>query len=188
MGAKATFPASLHHGYAQLWSWDFNPDDGWVYVVSTGFQRDKGMILRRVLPDDIGDMTKYSGWGWADDQWAWDNEPTPITPPAETWGELTLRRLDTGTWILGGFLSSAYALGYRTIDSPTADLYDAQVQTPVLGTTLGCARPGQQSSRAAVWRICPPGSTAGRSRAASDWWCRSGTPRPAGRTGRCSSR
>jgi hypothetical protein len=135
MGAKATFPASLYNGYAQLWSWDYNPDDGWVYVVSTGFQRDKGIILRRVRPDDIGDMTKYSGWGWADNQWAWDNVPTPITPPAETWGELTLRRLDTGTWILGGFLSSGYSLGYRTIVSPTADLYEAEVQTPVVGTT-----------------------------------------------------
>lgn len=135
MGPKATFPASLHNGYAQLWSWDYNPDDGWVYIVSTGFQRDKGIILRRVRPDDIGDMTKYSGWGWANNQWAWDNAPTPITPPAETWGELTLRRLDDGTWILGGFLSSGYALGYRTIESPTADLYDAEVQTPVVGTT-----------------------------------------------------
>ena len=51
MGAKATFPASLYNGYAQLWSWDYNPDDGWVYIVSTGFQRDKGIILRRVRPD-----------------------------------------------------------------------------------------------------------------------------------------
>jgi hypothetical protein len=135
MGALATFPASLHNGYAQLWSWDYNPDDGWVYIVSTGFQRDKGIILRRVLPGDIGDMTKYSGWGWANNQWAWDNVPTPITPPAETWGELTLRRLDTGKWILGGFLSSGYALAYRTIDSPTANLYEAEVQTPVVGTT-----------------------------------------------------
>ena len=54
MGAKATFPASMNNGYAQLWSWDYDPDDGWVYVVSTGFQRDKGIILRRVLPGDIG--------------------------------------------------------------------------------------------------------------------------------------
>jgi hypothetical protein len=135
MGPTATFPASLHNGYAQLWSWDYNPGDGWVYIVSTGFQRDKGIILRRVRPGDIGDMSKYSGWGWADNQWAWDNAPTPITPPPETWGELTLRRLDTGTWILGGFLSSGYTLGYRTIDSPTANLYEAEIQTPVIGTT-----------------------------------------------------
>jgi hypothetical protein len=93
------------------------------------------MILRRVLPEHIGDMTKYSGWGRAGNHWAWDNEPTPITPPNETWGELSLRRLDTGTWILGGFLSSRYALGYRTISSPTANLYETKVQTPLTGTT-----------------------------------------------------
>ena len=46
-----------------------------------------------------------------------------------------MRRLDTGKWILGGFLSSRYALGYRTIDSPTADLYAADVQTPLVGTS-----------------------------------------------------
>jgi hypothetical protein len=46
-----------------------------------------------------------------------------------------LRRLDSGTWILGGFLSSQYALGYRTIDWPIADLYQAPVQTPVFGTS-----------------------------------------------------
>jgi hypothetical protein len=135
MGAKARFSASLCDGYAQLWSWDYDPDDGWVYVVSTGFQRDKGVILRRVRPDSVGDKTKYSGWGWANDQWAWGNVPTPITPPAETWGELTLRRLGAGKWILGGFLSSEYALGYRTIYAPTANLYEAEVQTPVVGTT-----------------------------------------------------
>ena len=50
MGEDAKFPADLHDGHAQCWSWDYDPDDGWVYVVSTGFQRDKGIILRRVRP------------------------------------------------------------------------------------------------------------------------------------------
>jgi hypothetical protein len=135
MGEKAKFPGALHNGYAQCWSWDYDPDDGWVYIVSTGFQRDKGMILRRVRPEDIGDMWKYSGWGWANNRWSWGNEPTPITPGGETWGELCLRRLKQGKWILGGFLSSRYALGYRTIDSPVADLYEAPVQMPVVGTS-----------------------------------------------------
>ena len=96
MGEKAKFPGPLHNGYAQCWSWDYDPDDGWVYVVSTGFQRDRGIILRRVRPEDIGDMWKYSGWGYANGRWAWDNEPTPITPGGETWGELCLRRLQSG--------------------------------------------------------------------------------------------
>jgi len=133
MGDKAKFPADLHGGHAQLWSWDYDPEREWVYVVSTGFQRDKGVILRRVRPEDIGDRAEYTGWGYANNRWAWGNEPTPITPPAETWGELCLRRLERDKWILGGFLSSRYALGYRTIDSPTANLYEAPIQTPVIG-------------------------------------------------------
>jgi Domain of unknown function (DUF4185)/Homeodomain-like domain len=121
MGEKAKFPGALHNGYAQCWSWDYDPDDGWVYIVSTGFQRDKGMILRRVRPGDIGDMWKYSGWGWANNRWSWGTEPTPITPAGETWGELCLRRLERGKWILGGFLSS--------------HLYEAPVQMAVVGTS-----------------------------------------------------
>ena len=79
-GSGRSSPLTLHRGYAQCWSWDYDPDDEWVYVVSTGFQRDKGIILRRVRPGDIGDMSKYSGWGCAGRQWGWGNEPTPITP------------------------------------------------------------------------------------------------------------
>ncbi|MFN6552369.1 DUF4185 domain-containing protein [Mycolicibacterium septicum] len=135
MGEKAKFAADLHHGQAQCWSWDYEPDDGWVYVVSTGFQRDKGIILRRVRPDGIGDNTRYVGWGWDGQRWGWGNEPTPITPADEHWGELTLRRLAPGKWVLGGFLASQYALGYRVIASPTANLHQAPIQTPVVGTT-----------------------------------------------------
>jgi hypothetical protein len=134
LGEKAKFPGALHHGHAQCWSWDYDPDDGWVYVVSTGFQRDKGIILRRVRPQGIGDRSQYSGWGYAAGRWAWGHEPTVITPPGETWGELSFRRLAPETWILGGFLSSKYALGYRTVDSPTANMHDTPLQLPIVGT------------------------------------------------------
>jgi hypothetical protein len=134
MGKRAKSPGDLHRGHAQCWSWDYDPHDDWVYVVSTGFQRDKGIILRRVRPRDIGDVSKYSGWSYAGGQWGWGGEPTPITPVGETWGELTFRRLHTGTWILGGFLSSKYSLGYRVISSPVADMHTTEIQTPVVGT------------------------------------------------------
>jgi hypothetical protein len=41
MGEKAKFPGALHNGYAQCWSWDYDPDDGWVYIVSTGSSETK---------------------------------------------------------------------------------------------------------------------------------------------------
>ena len=135
LGGRARFPAGLHDGHAQCWSWDYDPSDGWVYVVSTGNTRDTGIILRRVRPADIGNRDAYVGWGFANSVWAWGNEPTPITPPGERWGELCLRRLAPGKWVLGGFLASAAALGYRTVTSPTANLYLVPVQKPVVGSS-----------------------------------------------------
>ena len=131
LGDGAKFPAGAYGGHAQCWTWDYNPDDGWVYVVSTGFQRDKGLILRRVRPSDIGDRSRYFGWG----NGQWGKQATVITPPGETWGELSLRRLDSGVWILGGFLSSEYCLGYRVVHSLTDPLGDVRVQKPILGCT-----------------------------------------------------
>ncbi|MFI5510976.1 DUF4185 domain-containing protein [Mycobacterium sp. NPDC051804] len=134
MGSEATFPAALHGGHAQCWSWDFDPDDGWVYVVATGFQRDKGIILMRVRPENIGERSRYASWGFARGHWGWGNVATPITPPREKWGELTFRRMARGKWILGGFLASEYALGYRVVESPVANMHTTPLQTPVLGS------------------------------------------------------
>jgi D-arabinan endo alpha-(1,5)-arabinofuranosidase len=133
MGERAKFPADLHDGHAQLWSWDYSPDDDWVYVASTGFQRDKGVILRRVRPRHLGERSKYLGWGRAGHSWEWGVTPTPITPADERWGELSFRRLDDGNWVLGGFLASAYALGYRVLPAPTTPLGHLPVQSPVHG-------------------------------------------------------
>ena len=129
----AKFPAGLHDGHAQCWSWDYDPTDGWIYVASTGFQRDKGIILQRVRPEHIADRRRYHGWGHAKGLWSWGKRPTPCTPEGETWGELSLRRLAEGKWILGGFLSSEYALGYRVMNSPTA-VRCAPLQRPVVGS------------------------------------------------------
>ena len=120
MGAQATFPASLHNGYAQLWSWDFNPADGWVYIISTGFQRDKGgsFCAAYVRPISVTCRSTRVGAG-------------PITSgPGTTHRPRSLRRnlgrvdvTKAGHRQMDWRLPRVeYALGYRTIDSPTADL------------------------------------------------------------------
>ncbi|WP_205634996.1 DUF4185 domain-containing protein [Mycolicibacterium elephantis] len=134
MGENAKFPADLHNGHAQCWSWDHDPDDGWVYVMATGFQRDKGIVLMRVRPEHIGDRSRYVSWGFTDGRWQWGAAATPITPAGEKWGELTFRRLAKGKWVLGGFLASAYALGYRVVDSPVTNMHTTPLQTPVVGS------------------------------------------------------
>lgn len=135
LGEQAKFPAGLHGGHAQCWSWALDPDDGWVYVAATGFQRDKGIILMRVRPERIGDRQRYSSWGFSHGRWQWGQLATPITPPGERWGELSFRRLGPGQWILGGFLASRYALGYRVVNSPVANMHTTEVQTPVIGSS-----------------------------------------------------
>ena len=70
LGGKTRSPAGLHDGHGQCWSWDHDPVDDWIYLVSTGFQRDKGIILQRVRPEHIGDPRKYSGWGRARGLWS----------------------------------------------------------------------------------------------------------------------
>lgn len=135
LGEDAKFPADTHGGYAQCWSWDYHPGDGWVYVVSTGFQRDKGIILRRVRPEHLGQRSRYQAWG----DGRWGRRATVITPRGETWGELSLRLFDCGTWVLGGFLSSGYCLGYRTVAGLTQALDEVPVQRPV----TGCAWDGE---------------------------------------------
>lgn len=42
-----------------------------------------------------------------------------------------------GKWILGGFLASKYALGYRVVDSPVANMHTTLLQTPVVGSAWG---------------------------------------------------
>jgi len=91
--------------------------------------------LMRVRPEDIGQRSRYVGWGYADDAWAWGNPATPITPEGEKWGELTFRRMAQGKWVLGGFLASRYALGYRVAVSPVANVYTTEIQTPIVGSS-----------------------------------------------------
>ena len=106
-----------------------------MYVVATGFQRDKGIILMRVRPEHIGYRSRYSSWGWDGRPLGVGGAGTPITPAGEKWGELTFRRTARGTWILGGFLASKYALGYRVVDSPVANMHITPIQIPVVGST-----------------------------------------------------
>jgi D-arabinan endo alpha-(1,5)-arabinofuranosidase len=135
MGEQAKFPADLHDGYAQCWSWDYEPDDGWVYVVATGFQRNKGIILMRVRPEHIGERSRYLSWGFTGERWTWGARATPITPDGEEWGELTFRRMAQGKWILGGFMASKYALAYRVVDSPVANMHTTPLQLAVTGSS-----------------------------------------------------
>lgn len=138
LGPLAKFDAGLNGKRTQLWAWDYDPDDNYVYIVSTSFKRDRGVSLRRVRPEGLGNWQLYENWGWDGKVWKWGaQEATSITPPDEKWGELVLRRMGPKQWVFGGFLASKYNLSYRVIDSPTANMYTTRLQTPITGAAWG---------------------------------------------------
>lgn len=139
-GAK--FPSDLYNGLAQLWTWDLAPD-GYVYIYSTGFQRDKPLILRRVPSERVADVTAYEGWGWTPEGgWGWGNNPTPVLEvanSAQKFGEMCFRYID-GRYVLVTFDASdseGYDLDVRIFDSPTSNLYEAEKSTPIRGGAWG---------------------------------------------------
>lgn len=130
----AVFAANLHGGMFQLLTWALG-GDGYVYVLSTGFQRDKPVILHRVRPGRLTDPGAYEPWGQGPDgRWAWGNPPTPVLEGR--FGELCLRLLD-GRWILTWFNQGDYRIEGLVADHPTADLRTAHRRTLLWGTSWG---------------------------------------------------
>lgn len=130
-GAK--FPPDLHGGMFQLLTWGAG-NDGYLYVYSTGFQRDKPIILHRVRADRLTDLAAYEPWGYRDGRWGWGNPPTPILEGR--FGELCLRPLG-GKWVLTWFNEGDYRIDGIIMDTPTSNLYTAHRRTLIWGGAWG---------------------------------------------------
>ena len=127
------FGGDWNSGFRQLWTMEYNPDDGFVYAMSTGFQRNKGLILHRIHWEEIlkpGTEGKWEPWGYAGGKWAWGNPATVILPGR--FGELYLRRLDTGYWTLTYFNAEHYRIDCMVFDSPIANLHEARAEQKTL--------------------------------------------------------
>lgn len=109
-------------GLMQQITWTYNHDDDHVYVLSTGFQRDKPIILHRVFGGAILDPAAYEPWGFANGAWGWGNPPTPVLEGA--FGEMCWRIID-GTWVLSWFNAGEGTVDVLLHDGPTANLHEA---------------------------------------------------------------
>ncbi|ADD42645.1 hypothetical protein Snas_2970 [Stackebrandtia nassauensis DSM 44728] len=162
-GAK--FAPDLHGGMFQLLTWGLG-DDGYVYLFSTGFQRDKPMILQRVPADKIADPAAYEPWGWkAEGGWAWGNPPSPVLEGR--FGELCLRPLD-GKWVLTWFNEGDYRIDGIIMDTPTSNLYEARRETLLWGTSWGNEDDSHVAQLYGGYII--PGSTIGELHLAVSQW------------------
>lgn len=125
-----TWPGNHLGGLFQMLTWG-QGNDGYVYAFSTGFQRDKGLILQRVPADRLTDPGAWEGWGFRDGAWAWGNPPTIALTGA--YGELCLRPVD-GKWLLAFFDAGNYRIDVMTLDYPTSNLYEAPRSTALHGS------------------------------------------------------
>jgi len=126
----ARWPGDDHGGLCQMLTWAAG-DDGYVYAFSTGFQRDKGLILRRVPAGRLTEPEAWQGRGFRDGVWAWGNPPTIALTGA--YGELCLRPVE-GRWLLAFFDAGNYRIDVLNLARPTSNLYDAVRATAVHGT------------------------------------------------------
>jgi hypothetical protein len=146
--------------------------DGYVYLYSTGFQRDKGVILSRVRKEKIADPESYEPWGCKENNWAWGNEPTEIL--SGKFGELNLRRIEN-RWVFTFFDAGQYRIDALVLDSPTANLFTAPRKTICLGGAWGRETENTVAQLYGGYMI--PGSTLNNFHVAvSQWNTRDGWP------------
>ncbi|MGP9538008.1 DUF4185 domain-containing protein [Brachybacterium sp. AOP43-C2-M15] len=152
------FPGDHLDGFSQQCTWALHPTDGHVYLLTTGFQRDKEAILQRVPQDSVLDPEAYETWGATgegeDQEWAWGNDPTPVLGGEV--GEMCLRIVED-RWVLTWFNAGLYRADVLIADSPT------EIQEPRFTETLlwGCTW-GQEDDERVAQLYGPyvlPGST-----------------------------
>ena len=111
------FPGDHLDGFMQQCTWFLHPEDGHVYLLTTGFQRDKGAILSRVPADAVLDTEAYETYGRTGESWEWGGQPEPVVEG--TVGEMCLRVVE-GTWMLTWFETVGYRVDCLGADSPEA--------------------------------------------------------------------
>ena len=132
--------AEDNHG-AQLWTWDVAPDEGMVYAYTTRFNRSEGIRMRRIPVDQMDTGQGWQKWGWDGEGWGWRDYSTPILEGVESgqaFGEMSLRRLESGHWVLVNFDASpqgGYDIDVRVLNHPTDNLYTAPLHTPLVGSS-----------------------------------------------------
>ena len=108
------FDGQHGEGMYQQCTWYPHPDDGNVYLLTTGFQRDKAAILSRVAAEKILEPDAYET---LQENGSWAVGGTPKTMVDGGVGEMCLRIVD-GKWLLTWFNAGEYRCDLLGADSP----------------------------------------------------------------------
>ena len=125
------FPGDHLDGLAQQCTWALHPSDGHVYLLTTGFQRDKEAILQRVPQEKILDTAAYETYGATgegeEQRWDWGLPPTPVLGGQV--GEMCLRIVED-RWVLTWFNAGLYRVDVLLAGSPE------EIRSPAFSETL----------------------------------------------------
>lgn len=108
----STTPANFLGGKAQLITWEQGPD-GYIYMMSSSFQRRDDVYLARFLPEDIGDRRAWQHYRLnADGTGTWGSTASPVLDDRVRAGEMSLRYIQ-GHWVLAMFNAETMAIEVR---------------------------------------------------------------------------
>lgn len=123
-GAAARRNGDYLGGIQQQMTFDHDPATGWVWIITSGFQRDKNAYLFRVQAGDFLDRAKWSSWGYDGLQWGWGNTPTPILPGGQSVGEMNLRLIQ-GNWVFTYFRTDTLTIESKVLAAPNGNMHTA---------------------------------------------------------------
>lgn len=116
----STTPANYLDGKAQLISWEEGPD-GYIYMVSSSFQRRDDVYLTRFLPENIGDRDQWEHYSPnADGTGSWGGSAGTVLSDQVRAGEMSLRYIQ-GHWVLAMFNAETMAIEVRISEEIARD-------------------------------------------------------------------
>ena len=104
----------------ELISWEKGPD-GYIYVVSTSFDRSNPVYLSRFTEEDMGDRSQWQLFDPTTGQWG--DSGTPILEDGVKAGEMNLRYID-GHWVLVLFNEETLQIEVRIAEDIARDWDD----------------------------------------------------------------
>lgn len=131
------FPGDHLGGFSQQATWCKDPASEWVYLLTTGFQRDKGAILQRVEDSKILDASAYETFGPTDEAkttWEWGADPEPVVGGSV--GEMCLRTVED-RFVLTFFNAGLYRIDLLAATSVTGLREEPFSETLLWGCNWG---------------------------------------------------
>lgn len=135
-----TTPANYLGGKAQLITWDRGPD-GYIYQMSSSFQRRDDVYLTRFLPEDIGNRASWQHYSLdSAGTGVWGNTAGTVLSDQVRAGEMSLRYIQ-GHWVHAMFNAETMAIEVRISEEIARDWNEIEPANVVVAGHGGWGAP-----------------------------------------------